>query len=427
MRLAAASCLLASGLLVAGTGASLALADPDTGNPADTGGSEHNSAPPATGSPEATGSSGASAPGSAPGGTGSPSKPSSQVGDGRNGVPEGGTTGTATAHETTHESTHESASPTETAPTTVTETSSKLPETASTPAPQTGSASPSEQSTGVTTHVTVAPSVPTAALPQALAAASEKLAAAAEEVVPTDTPTTTAAPVWWPFNWWNWAIPQVVTPNSGSDGLPAPVTWQSPIPPGMQLPIPQFPTIPRDLLAPIGGISFDPFVDAVNGVLTGVNNVVTGLATAASQLPFAQITLPVVVFPGGPVASAPNSNGGSVDARGPGVVPRLGIPEAPLSPGNPGASSAPPPPPPPAQKQQSPPAFSASNEASVAPSYRMGYMEYLRAAGFGEVAAVAVPGFTGILILTGAGGLIGYRQARAGSTMRTGNTARFMG
>ena len=165
----------------------------------------------------------------------------------------------------------------------------------------------------------------------------------------------------------------------------------------------------------------------MNGVITGVNNVVTGVATAASQLPFAQITLPVVVFPGGQVVGAPNGNGGSVGAGGPGVVPRPGIPAAPSPPVNPGASSAPPPPPPPAQKQQAPPAFSAGNQASVAPSYRMGYMEYLRAAGFGEVAAVAVPGFTGILILTGAGGLIGYRQARAGSTMRIGNTARFMG
>ena len=45
-----------------------------------------------------------------------------------------------------------------------------------------------------------------------------------------------------------------------------------------------------------------------------------------------------------------------------------------------------------------------------APSYRMGYMEYLRAAGFGQVAAVAVPGLSGILILSGAGGLIGYRR-----------------
>jgi hypothetical protein len=418
---------MASGLLVAGTGASLALADPEAGKPADTGGSPNNSAPPATGDPEATGTSGASVPGSAPGGTGGPSKPSSQVGDGRNGIPTGGTTGTATGTATTHESTHESASPTETAPTTVIETSSKPSESASTPTPQTGSASPSEQASGVTTHVSVDPSVPTSALPQALVEVPESLAAAAEVI---DTPTTTTvAPVpGWPFSWWNWALPQVVTPNGGGDGLPpTQVTWQSPIPPGMQLPIPQFPTIPRDLLAPINGFSFDPFVDAVNGVLTGVNNVVTGLATAASQLPFAQVTLPVVVFPGGPVVGAPTGNGGSVGAGGPGVVPRPGIPAAPLPPGNPGAGTPPTPPASPAQKEQSPPAFSAGNQASVAPSYRMGYMEYLRAAGLGEVAAVAVPGFTGILILTGAGGLIGYRQARAGSAMRTGNTARFMG
>ncbi|MDT5066929.1 MAG: hypothetical protein QOK02_3084 [Mycobacterium sp.] len=425
IRLAAAACLMASGLLVAGTGASLALADPESGKPADTGGSPNNSAQPATGDPEATGTSGAAVPGSAPGATGGPSKPSSQVGDGRNGVPAGGTTGSAT----THESTHESASPTETAPTTVTETSSKPTETETTHAPQTESASPSEQASGVTTHVSVDPQVPLADLPQALVAAAESEAAAADVVVSTETTTTTAAPVWWPFNWWNWAVPQVVTPDGGGsgNGIPNQVTWQSPIPPGMQLPVPQLPTIPSDLLAPINGFSFDPFVDAVNGVLTGVNNVVTGLATAASQLPFAQVTLPVVVFPGGPVVAVPNGNGGSVGAGSPGLAPRPGIPAAPSHPGNPGAGSPPQAPSEPAQKKQSPPAFSASNQASVAPSYRMGYMEYLRAAGLGEVAAVAVPGFTGILILTGAGGLIGYRQARAGSTMRTGNTARFMG
>lgn len=410
---------MASGLLVAGTSASLALADPDAGKPADTGGSPNNSAPPATGDPEATGTSGAVIPGSAPGGTGGPSKPSSQVGDGRNGVPTGGATGTATGSATTHES----ASPTETAPTTVTETSSKPTETETTHASQTASATPSEQSTGVTTHVSVDPSVPTSALQQALVEVPESLAAAVEA-----SPETPAPVLGWPFTWWNWALPQVVTPNGGGDGLPSTqVTWQSPIPPGMQLPVPQFPTIPRDLLAPINGFSFDPFVDAVNGVLTGVNNVVTGLATAASQLPFAQVTLPVVVFPGGPVVGAPNGNGGSAGAGGPGVGPRPGIPGAPLPPGTPGAGSPSTPPASPAHKEQPPPAFSAGNQASVAPSYRMGYMEYLRAAGFGEVAAVAVPGFTGILILTGAGGLIGYRQARAGSTMRTGNTARFMG
>lgn len=418
MRLAAAACLMASGLLVAGTGASLALADPDSGKTGDTGGSQHDSAPAATGEPSGTGTSGASAPGSAPsGGVSGPSKPSSQIGDGRNGVPAGGTTGTATAHE--------SESATETAPTTVTATSSSKPaEPGSSTAAQTGSASSSEPSSGVTTHVSIDPSVPTSQLPQALVVVPGATETEASQTSTLTTTTTTqAAGPGWPWSLWNWAPPPAA--NGSGDGAPAPVTWQFPVPPGMKLPIPQLPTIPTGLFAPINGFSFDPLVDAVNGVLTGVNNVVTGLATAASQLPFAQITLPVVVFPGGPAAGAGSGNAGVIGAGGPAVIPRP-FPAAPAPPGEPGAGSSAPPPPP-AQKQQDPPAFSASNQASVAPSYRMGYMEYLRAAGFGEVAAVAVPGFTGILILTGAGGLIGYRQARAGSTMRTGNTARFMG
>jgi hypothetical protein len=41
--------------------------------------------------------------------------------------------------------------------------------------------------------------------------------------------------------------------------------------------------------------------------------------------------------------------------------------------------------------------------------------------------AAAVPGVTGILVLTGAGGLIGYRQARAGRAVHAGGPARFMG
>jgi hypothetical protein len=88
--------------------------------------------------------------------------------------------------------------------------------------------------------------------------------------------------------------------------------------------------------------------------------------------------------------------------------------------GNPATSPA-------EQKPSSPPAFSAGSGSAPAPSYRAGYVDYLRAAGLGQVAAVAVPGVTGILILTGAGGLLGYRQARAGHTVRASGTGRFMG
>ncbi len=59
-------------------------------------------------------------------------------------------------------------------------------------------------------------------------------------------------------------------------------------------------------------------------------------------------------------------------------------------------------------------------------SYRIGYTEYLRTAGLPQVAALAVPGLVGIMVLTGAGGLVGYRQAKAGHAVRVGGTARFM-
>jgi hypothetical protein len=191
--------------------------------------------------------------------------------------------------------------------------------------------------------------------------------------------------------------------------------------------IPTIPTIPTGLIPELlPGLSFDPLIDAVNGVVTGVNGVVTGLATAASQLPFTQLTLPVIVIPGAGTGTV-TGGGGGVTGRtaAPGVVPGPGIPAAPKPPAAPqgGPPTAPPAPP---DEPKSPPTSSAENQELAAPSFRMGYMEYLRAAGFGEVAAVAVPGFTGILILTGAGGLIGYRQARAGRSVRAGSTARFM-
>lgn len=59
------------------------------------------------------------------------------------------------------------------------------------------------------------------------------------------------------------------------------------------------------------------------------------------------------------------------------------------------------------------------------PALRQGYSQYLRMARLGELAAVALPGVTGLLALTLSGGVIGYRQANAGRYLRQ-ESARFV-
>ncbi|MET0701757.1 MAG: hypothetical protein ABWY93_19065, partial [Mycobacterium sp.] len=67
-----------------------------------------------------------------------------------------------------------------------------------------------------------------------------------------------------------------------------------------------------------------------------------------------------------------------------------------------------------------------ASQSPLAETFRAGYPEYLRSARMGEVAGLAVPGIAGILVLTAAGGLVGYRQAKAGLTVRAAGTARFL-
>ena len=59
---------------------------------------------------------------------------------------------------------------------------------------------------------------------------------------------------------------------------------------------------------------------------------------------------------------------------------------------------------------------------AVPVSYRSGYTDYLRTAATSEIAALAVPGVVGLMALTGAGGFVGYRQAKAGFSVRPGAT-----
>lgn len=474
MGLTAAACVVASGLIVGGSSASLALADPDKATTGDGAGAASGTGPgpaasqpgEATGQPVggATGAPSTGAPGPAPVGsedsedseTGS-KQPPSQVGNGRTGVESDGT-GTVTGSIG----------------------ASKQPEVPAEGVPQTGAPIPGELETDPTSVLPDDPEQglggepgeagedgvgdggtggtgdtggagdqgidgsgspvtgvgegpvdgelpqepPLEGLPEADPAAVLRAAEGEEEPQQPEW-------CWWPFP----TLPSLPDSGGGGGGATAPQSSigsllqiprmqipQLQVPP-IQLPQLQLPLpIASELLAQLPtAIDIQPYIDAV-----------TGLATAATELPFASITLPVIV----PPAGVPGSVGGGSGAGGGGLTvgtggvapppagPRPGMPEAPRVTERPGGKPASPP-----QGTENPaevPAFTAGNGSIPAPSYRAGYTDYLRAAGLGEVAAVAVPGVTGILALVGAGGLLGYRQARAGHTVRASGTGRFM-
>ena len=165
-------------------------------------------------------------------------------------------------------------------------------------------------------------------------------------------------------------------------------------------------TIPTVVEAvPIPGLAALPvFADAL---INPIESTVRDLAVAASNLPFLQYTpgMPAIQLPPDNrtlqlnAPQMPKTFGASTDS-----VPRD------ISPGTPGTLDKPVPP------VQPRDVFAAETHLVAAKDFRPGYPDYLRAAGLSEVAAVAVPGFAGIITLTAAGGLIGFRQARATSS-----------
>jgi hypothetical protein len=58
--------------------------------------------------------------------------------------------------------------------------------------------------------------------------------------------------------------------------------------------------------------------------------------------------------------------------------------------------------------------------------YRAGYSGYLQRASISEVAAVAVPGVTGIGLVTASGVFVGYRRAKAGHMIQMAGISRFI-
>ncbi|HZA10114.1 hypothetical protein [Mycobacterium sp.] len=137
---------------------------------------------------------------------------------------------------------------------------------------------------------------------------------------------------------------------------------------------------------------------------------------AAAEVPVIEAPLVAPVIPAAPVVPpAPPLPAPRIGVN-PGIPPRV-PPEPP--PGNPlpplGQSVGPGP-------QPLPPASPLATQAA----FRVGYSSYLRTAGTGELAAMALPGVAGMLLLTAAGGLVGYRQAKAGHSVRARSIERFL-
>lgn len=193
----------------------------------------------------------------------------------------------------------------------------------------------------------------------------------------------------WPWTW-PWPEPEPDPdgpPKSDNDGGGFPD-----LPVGLPFPGPVV-GVPPELVPPTGEPLFPDVVDTVPGI-----------GVAVSTPAGAPISLPILI-------AAPTGSGA---AAGPVGGSGAGMPAAPRQ----GTAE-------PLPARQPLPATAAGNVAMPA-SYRVGYGEYLRTAGIPQIAALAVPGVAGILVLTATGGLLGYRQAKAGRAVRATGTVRFM-
>ena len=199
----------------------------------------------------------------------------------------------------------------------------------------------------------------------------------------------------WP---WPWPQPDPEEPVEDSTGSDGSYGGGAPMSPPVVRP-PLGGAQPPEVVPPIQEPPDPDVLDVVPGV---------GIPAAGAPVNMPLIVpAPVAVGPG-PVAGP--AAGGA--AAGGGVA---GLPAAPRQ-----ATAAPP------RARQPLPASAGSNVTMPATSYRVGYADYLRTAGVSQIAALALPGLAGLLVLTGAGGLVGYRQAKAGHVVRPSGVARFM-
>lgn len=180
--------------------------------------------------------------------------------------------------------------------------------------------------------------------------------------------------------------PETPPETDGSDGGGLPGSL-----PGRVFPLPDAPRIPPPLDEPV----VPDVVDTVPGVGLPLNSHVG-----------APVNVPVL--PVAPAVAAPRP------APPAGAAPRPEAPPARPAPRYPLPARAP------------DPVAGLINSPVTAPASRVGYPDYLRAAGLSQIAVIALPGLIGIMVLTGAGGLVGYRQAKAGRVIAVRGAARFM-
>lgn len=126
-------------------------------------------------------------------------------------------------------------------------------------------------------------------------------------------------------------------------------------------------------------------------------------------------TAPAVQAPAAPVAPAP------VVAPPVPVIPAP-MPSAPPAGAPPAAPSAPSAPAP----QSEPPASQPISVPAVPESFRIGYADYLRTASTSDLLFAVLPGLGGIVLMTAAGGVAGFRQARAAQTLPSPQISRFL-
>ena len=149
-----------------------------------------------------------------------------------------------------------------------------------------------------------------------------------------------------------------------------------------------------------------------------------------------------------PVPTAPSARSVVIRAEHPASVPAAPVAPAPVivppvvppppvvvplapapapSPLAPAPSPAAPPSPVIQQPRTHQPALADSLSPQAIPeSFRVGYADYLGAADVTDLLAVALPGVAGILAFTAAGGVVGYRQARAAQALPPAGIARFL-